>query len=109
MENKFNLIGLKNDIKLMSNEQKLLRNQRKTEKLVGERIVPAGEAQIKHMLNREKLRIMYAAYGLMRGKSFSQMENKFPEENHPLNKFKKRIDAIMVQYENKEVEVEATV
>ena len=38
---------------------------------------------------------MYAAYGLMRGKSFSQTENKYPEEEHPLNNYKRDIDKIL--------------
>ena len=55
-------------------------------------------AQWKHRANREKLRIMYAAYGLARGKKFSQIENHYPEENHPLNKFCVSIIIVMNKY-----------
>jgi hypothetical protein len=89
---------LKNELKDLSTVQKILKNQRKTVNLVGERIKDPGIATYEHQRNREKLRIMYAAYGLMRGKSFSQTENKYPEEGHPLNEFKKQIDEIVLKY-----------
>ena len=41
---------------------------------------------------------MYAAFGLMRGKSFSQTENKHSEEGHPLNKHRGTIDKIIASY-----------
>jgi hypothetical protein len=95
---------LKEDIKKIANEQKFLRNQKKTVHIVGERKLPAKDAAYKYMENSETLRVMYAAYGLMRGKSFSQTENHYPEENHPLNKLKYKIDALMSKYQLQEVE-----
>jgi hypothetical protein len=88
----------KADIKELAELQRSLKNQRKTVKLVGKREISPSEATWKHQANREKLRLMYAAYGLMRGKSFSQTENKYPEENHPLNEYKLRIGKIISSY-----------
>jgi len=89
------ILKLKADIKKQSDLQRFLKNQRKTINLIGKREMNENEATWKHMLNREKLRIMYAAYGLMRGKTFSQIENNFAEKNHPLNDFKSEIDIII--------------
>jgi hypothetical protein len=89
---------LKCDINKLVEEQKFLKNQRKTEKIIGDRKMPAWEATYKHQANREKLRVMYAVYGFLRGKSFSQTENRFPEENHPLNKYQHQIDKLKEIY-----------
>jgi hypothetical protein len=95
---KFDINKMKEDIKTKVEEQKFLKNQRKTVKIVGERKIPAKDATYKHQTNREDLRVMYAAYGLARGKSFSQIENHFPEENHPLQRFQKSIDRLLEKY-----------
>ena len=93
-----NVSILKNDIKKLVNEQKNLRNQRKTVNLKGERTMDPSTAQYVHTENRYKLRLMYAAYGLMRGKSFSQMEKNHPEENHPLKNFLPQISKLIETY-----------
>jgi hypothetical protein len=93
---------IKNDIKKFSEEQKYLKNQRKTVNLKGERTMEPWVATCKHQANREKLRLMYAAYGLKRGKSFSQMENNHIEEEHPLKNFLPQISKIIEQYNNLE-------
>jgi hypothetical protein len=95
---KFNYSKMKEDIKTKVEEQKFLKNQRKTVKIVGERVIPAKDATYKHQTNREDLRIMYAAYGIARGKSFSQIENHYSEEEHPLQKYQKSIDRILEKY-----------
>ncbi|MFA5207323.1 MAG: hypothetical protein WC428_01585 [Candidatus Paceibacterota bacterium] len=95
---KFNYAKMKEDIKTKAEEQKFLKNQRKTIKIIGERVIPAKDATYKHMTNREDLRIMYAAYGLARGKNFSQIENHYLEENHPLQKYQKSIDRLLEKY-----------
>lgn len=97
---KMDITKFKNDIKELSEQQRFLKNQRKTVKLVGERKMSPSEATWKHQMNRDKLRLMFAAYGLIRGKSFSQTENKFEEENHPLNEneFKMKIGKIISNY-----------
>lgn len=95
---------LKEDIKNMVNDQKELKNQRRTERLKGERIMPRYEAAWKHENNRNALRLRYAAYGLMRGKTFSVTENKYPEENHPLCEFQDKIDGLVKYYMTQEYE-----
>ena len=95
---KFDIAKMKADIKTKVEEQKFLKNQRKTVKLVGERKVEPSVATYRHQTNREDLRIMYAAYGVARGHSFSRIENHYPEENHPLQKYQKSIDRISEKY-----------
>jgi len=96
---KINTKKMKEVIKVMAEEQKFYKSQRKTEHIVGERKIPASEATWKHTANRMKLRIMYAAYGIVRGKSFSQIENHYPEENHPLKNYQYDIDKLLKEYE----------
>lgn len=95
---KFNYAKMKEDIKTKAEEQKFLKNQRKDVHIIGERKMSAKDATYKHMANREDLRIMYAAYGIARGKSFSQIENHFPEVDHPLQKYQKSIDRLLEKY-----------
>jgi len=95
---KIDIAKMKEDIKAMVDLQKFYKNQRRTEKLVGERKMRPSEATYKHQQNREDLRAMYAAYGLARGKCFSQIENKYPEEGHPLHDYQKNIDRILERY-----------
>lgn len=107
---KFNYAKMKEDIKTKAEEQKFLKNQRKDIYIVGIRKMLAKDAAYKHQENRKKLRALYAAYGLSRGKSFSQIENHYPEENHPLNKLLWRIDKIMETYKiPEEVKVQSEI
>lgn len=105
---KIDIATMKADIKNMVEKQKFYKNQRKTEKLVGERKMSPSDATYEHQENRKDLRIMYAAYGLVRGKSFPQIENtKYPEVIHPLKNhpFPLRIDRVINKYKI-QVEVE---
>lgn len=102
---KTDIAKIKVDIKAMVEKQKFYKNQRRTEKLIGERKIPTWEATYKHHINREDLRIMYAVYGLARGKSFTQIENHYPEEDHPLKNYQGTIDRILKKY-TVEIEVE---
>jgi len=95
---KIDTAKMKADIKKLAEEQKFLKNQMKTVHIVGERIMDAKDAWARHHYNREDLRAMYAAYGIARGKKFSQIENNHPEENHPLNNLQKKIDRISEPY-----------
>jgi len=107
---KINISKMKEDIKAKAEEQKFLKNQRKTVHLKGERKMSANDATYKVLENSEKLRALYAAYGLARGKSFSQIENHYPEENHPLQKIQYRIDKIMESYKMlEEVKVQSEI
>jgi len=111
---KFDIKKMKEDIKTKVELQKFYKNQRKTVKIVGERTIPAKDAQYRHMANREDLRILYAAYGVARGKSFQQIENistwekQSYDETHPLQRFQKSIDRILDSYTYlEEVKVQA--
>lgn len=98
LEIKINTSELKSVIKELAEKQKFYRNQRKEVHILGERKLPANEASGNHRYNRYNLRIMYAAYGLMKGKTFSEIENNYPEENHPLNMYKYDIDKLVKKY-----------
>ena len=89
---------LKERIKEAAETQRQLKNQRRTERLIGLRIMQPWEAAYRHFDNKEQLRILYAAYGLLRGKPFHVTENCYAEENHPLNQFKNAINDIVEQY-----------
>lgn len=89
------------DIKQKSELQRFYKNQRKTKHLLGERKMQPDQASWKHAYNRYDLRIMYVLYGLSKGKTFSQIENRYPEEEHPLNKFQNEINKIKEKYEIK--------
>jgi len=106
---KIDIAKMKADIKAKVELQKFYKNQRRTEKLVGDRKMSPSDATYKHMANREDLRAMYAAYGVARGKSFSQTENHYPEEGHPLHAYQRTIDRILEGYKIMvEVETEET-
>jgi len=88
----------KNDIKVLAEKQRSLKNQRKSVNLIGKREMPQWEATYKHQMNKEKIRIMYAAYGAARGISFDVIENTHKEEIHPLTEFQDTIDKIIAGY-----------
>ena len=95
---KINVAQMKADIKKLAEEQKFLKNQMKTVRIVGERKMDAKDAWAKHHYNRQDLRAMYAAYGIARGKKYSQIENHYPEENHPLHDLQRKIDRLSEPY-----------
>lgn len=88
---------LKLKIKELAESQKELRNQRKTVYLIGERVVEPWQAVEMHKHQRHELRLLYAAYGLMRGKSFYKTETS-TETIHPLEAFRNEIDSIVRKY-----------
>jgi hypothetical protein len=104
---KIDVRKMKSDIKIKVEEQRMYKMYRKCYltidgKLVvpkeSERKISRSEAQWKHRANRHTLRIMYAAYGLARGKSFQQIENAHKEEPHPLEQYQEQIDKILDKY-----------
>lgn len=101
---KIDVRKMKADIKAKAEEQLFYKNQRKTVKLVGERKISPSEATWKHQSNRQKLRLMYAAYGIARGRSLQQIEHH-KEDEHPLEKHMDSINAIIDKYKV-EVQVE---
>ena len=52
---KTDIAKMKADIKDKVELQKFYKNQRKTDKIIGERKMPASEATYKHQTNREDL------------------------------------------------------
>lgn len=95
---KIDIAKLKEAIKENAEKQRFYKNQRKTEHLIGERKMPAWEATHLHQMGREQLRVFYAAYGLARGKKFSQIENKYAEKEHPLHRYQRHIDNFLDAY-----------
>lgn len=67
---------LKQAIKTLAAEQPLLKNQRKSVHIVGERTMTPYQAWSKHQDNRHTLRHMYIAYAILRGYSSSDVEEK---------------------------------
>lgn len=49
---------------------------------------------------KHELRLLYAAYGLLRGKPFSKTENSYPEETHPLHAYESEIMKIVDIYKD---------
>ena len=78
---------LRQEIAALEQEQIAMKAQRKTVNLKVERTVNPYEAVDAVRNNRHKLRLMYVAYGLMRGKTFNKIENSYDKKNndiHPL-------------------------
>lgn len=59
---------IREDIKVLANEQLVLKPQRKTINFSGTRTVEAGQAVQKADENKQKLRHLYVAYNVLRGK-----------------------------------------
>lgn len=76
------IIEFRKEIAALEVEQRKAKEQRKTVNLKTERTMRPYEACWKVSSNKDTLRAMYAAYGLMRGRKFEQIENKAK----PLNK-----------------------
>jgi hypothetical protein len=70
------------EIEKLEKEQKVVKPQRKTVHFTGERTLSPSEAYSKVINNKYNLRIMYAAYNLLRGKNFDVTE----KGSKPLNK-----------------------
>lgn len=88
----------KQEIKKLAEEQRNLKNLRKSVNYQGVRTMEPWQAQMKHYFNGKQLRIMYAAYGIIRGKSYSQIENYYSEEMHPLKQFDNQIQKLVEKY-----------
>lgn len=92
---------LRQEIAALEKEQINMKAQRKTVNLKVERTVNPYQAADAVRSNREKLRFMYAAYGVLRGKTFEQIENSYDRENnqiHPLYGYGSKINEILKKY-----------
>lgn len=67
---------LKIRIKNLAAQQTATKNQRKTVSFSGERTMSASEAQWRAMSNKDQLRHLYLAYGMLRGMTVEQIESK---------------------------------
>ena len=97
---------LKEKIKVASAYQKFLKNQRKTEKLVGKREMPASEAAMKHRHNRLELRAMYAAYAKLRGREIADIDSLKFETPWDESGFNTRVEELLKEYAPKKELVE---
>lgn len=66
---------IKNTIKTLSNEQRELKNQRKTVNLKGERTIEPYTALIRHDRNRYELRHLQMAYRVLKGNDITYPKN----------------------------------
>ena len=92
---------LRQEIAALEQEQIAMKAQRKTVNLKVERTVNPYYAADKVRINRPKLRVMYAAYGVLRGKTFEQIESSYDRENndiHPLYGYGREINEILNKY-----------
>lgn len=78
----------KEDIKKLAEEQKSLKNQRKTVHLVGERKVNPYDAANQIRRNKYLLTHMYHTYNLIRGKESNY--NDYPIDNYQVDKLLKK-------------------
>lgn len=105
------------EIAKLEKEQKIIKPQRKTVHFTGERTMSPSEAVCEVVDNKGKLRTMYAAYNLLRGKGFDITEknakplnardyyertgyclDKELEGKHPLFLYISRIDVCLREY-----------
>ena len=105
------------EIAELEKEQKIIKPQRKTVHFTGERTISPSEAVYEVVDNKGKLRIMYAAYNLLRGKGFDITEknakplnardyyertgysiDKELEGKHPLFLYIDRVDIYLREY-----------
>lgn len=68
------IIELKAEIKELANNQTYLRDQSKSKYNKHPREMYYSDAQRRHDQSRNQLRYMYFAYGLLKGRSFTEME-----------------------------------
>lgn len=101
--------AMRNEIAELEKEQKTIKPQRKTVYYTGERTLHPWEAAEKVRTNKHELRILYAAYGLLKGNNFDVTENAVEHCNrdngnwcsaemvgkHPLCEFLPEIDAAL--------------
>lgn len=89
---------LKADIKLLAEGQSALKEQRKTVHFEGERTLTPNQAFSKHLENRHQLRLLYAAQGLLKGRTLEQIETKNRPDVYPLSVYTNSINKLIVKY-----------
>jgi len=96
---------IKNEINKLAENQKILRNQRKTVHIIGERSIEPWKATYLHQENRHQLRLLYAAYHVLRGRDLSTFETKVKENNWKITTYQREIDKLIEKYGEREEEV----
>lgn len=94
---------LKNEIKILSKRQTILRDQRKTVYNKLERIIDSSKASYEHYENGITLRKLYAAYGILKGKSLDEVKLNYGTTNIYYLHFdfiKKEIDELVELHSN---------
>lgn len=71
--------NLKNQIKVLAEQQPVLKNQRKTVKLQGEKTMEPWQATLKHQSNRNELRKLYMEYGILKGKKPEEIQSTYKD------------------------------
>lgn len=66
--------NIKKEIKVLSQQQSTLKNQRKTVHIQGERTMEPWKANFTHSENRSKLRKLYLICGLIKGKELESID-----------------------------------
>ena len=99
---------IKKEIKELAENQKSLKNQRKSVHIKGERVMEPWKAAYLHNANRHQLRLLYAAYHILRGKDLTTFETQKPKDgNYPISYYSKQIEKLVEKYgkteENEEI------
>jgi hypothetical protein len=98
---------LKNEIKKLAETQSVLRDQRKSVHNKLERTIAPSEATWKHKANREKLRLMYAAYAILKGKTLEEVHEQNPTKDitnkYTILQCKAQIEKIVKQHIDEKV------
>ena len=93
---------LKEKIAKAVDEQKIFKENRKTVKFKGERKYEPWEAAMNADYGTHQLRILYAAYGLLRGRKITETENQVPKSwkntYHPLMEYCIEINLLLKEY-----------
>jgi hypothetical protein len=85
---------IKEKIKVLSEEQRVLKNQRKTVHLVGERTIEPWQAYFRHQANRSELKELYITYRLLKGVPIEEIQAQYKA---PINMNK--INQLVEEYE----------
>lgn len=96
---------LKIEINRLVENQRFLKNQRKTVHLVGERSIEPWNATFLHHENRHQLRLLYATYHVLRGKDLETFETKVKENNCKITMYQRVIDKLIEKYAERKEEV----
>ncbi len=91
---------LKQQIKVIAEQQKVLKNQRRTIHIQGERTMEPWKASINHFSNREKLRELYLIYGLLKGKSIEVID-KNASKVFNLDKINENVNLLKLEQNGK--------